>query len=165
MKHRGTRWRSWLRHCATSLKVAGSISDGVIGIFHWHNPSGRTVALELTQPLTEMSTSNISWEAKEADAQGWQPYHVRVPIVLKSGSLNLLEPSGPVQACNGIVYHLKHVTNVNQNQNKYNNSNNSNYTVNRNAKSSTPMAEEGYCHETTYSGPTTHSPNHQALNP
>jgi hypothetical protein len=25
-----------------------------------------------------------------------------VPIVLKSGSLNLLEPLGPVQACNGI---------------------------------------------------------------
>ena len=32
--HRGTQWRSWLRHCATSLKVAGSIPDGVIGIFH-----------------------------------------------------------------------------------------------------------------------------------
>jgi hypothetical protein len=27
-------WRSWLRHCATSRKVAGSIPDGVIGIFH-----------------------------------------------------------------------------------------------------------------------------------
>jgi hypothetical protein len=26
-----------------------------------------------------------------------------VPIVLKSGSLNLLEPSGPVQASNGIA--------------------------------------------------------------
>ena len=26
-----------------------------------------------------------------------------MPIVLKSGSLNLLEPSGPVQACNGIA--------------------------------------------------------------
>jgi len=26
-----------------------------------------------------------------------------VPIVLKSGSLNLLEHSGPVQACNGIA--------------------------------------------------------------
>ena len=26
-----------------------------------------------------------------------------MPIVLKSGNLNLLEPSGPVQACNGIV--------------------------------------------------------------
>ena len=24
-----------------------------------------------------------------------------MPIVFKSGSLNLLEPSGPVQACNG----------------------------------------------------------------
>ena len=26
-----------------------------------------------------------------------------MPIVLKSGSLNLLEPSGPVQACDGIA--------------------------------------------------------------
>jgi hypothetical protein len=30
-----------------------------------------------------------------------------VPIVLKSGILNLLEPSGPVKACNGIALHLK----------------------------------------------------------
>jgi len=29
-----------------------------------------------------------------------------VPTVLKSGSLNLLEPSGPVQACNGIALPL-----------------------------------------------------------
>ena len=29
-----TRWRSWARHCAKSWKVLGSISDGVIGIFH-----------------------------------------------------------------------------------------------------------------------------------
>jgi hypothetical protein len=28
------------------------------------------------------------------------------PIVLKSGSLKLLEPSGTVQACNGIVLHF-----------------------------------------------------------
>jgi hypothetical protein len=38
-------------------KVAGSIPDGVIGIFYSHNPSGRTVALGSTHPLTE-----ISWE-------------------------------------------------------------------------------------------------------
>jgi hypothetical protein len=43
------------------LKVAGSIPDGVIGIFNSHNPSGHTMALGLTQPLTEMSTRNISW--------------------------------------------------------------------------------------------------------
>jgi hypothetical protein len=87
-------------------KVAGSILDGVIGIFHWHNPSGRTIALELTQPLTEISSRNISWGVKAAGAQGWQPYHIYVPIVLKSGNLNLLEPSGPVQACNGIALHF-----------------------------------------------------------
>jgi hypothetical protein len=31
---RGTQWRSWFKHCATSRKVAGSVPDGVIGIFH-----------------------------------------------------------------------------------------------------------------------------------
>ena len=60
----GSRWRSWLRHCATSQKVAGSIPDGVIEIFHWRNPSGCTMALRSTQPLTEMSTGNISWGLK-----------------------------------------------------------------------------------------------------
>ena len=40
-----------------------------------------------------------------AGAYGW-PYHLHVPIVLKSGSLNLLEPSGPVQVCNGITLPL-----------------------------------------------------------
>jgi hypothetical protein len=49
-----------LRHCATSWKVASLIPDGVIGIFLWHNPSGRTMALGLTQSLTEMCTRNIS---------------------------------------------------------------------------------------------------------
>ena len=29
----GTQWHGWLRHCATSQKVAGSIPDGVIGNF------------------------------------------------------------------------------------------------------------------------------------
>ena len=61
----------WGRHLTVSLiitnitlhiqKVTGSIPDGVIGIFHWHNPSNRTMALGLTQPLKEMSTRRISW--------------------------------------------------------------------------------------------------------
>ena len=38
----------------TRPKVAGSIPDGVIGIFHLHNPSGRTMALGLH------SASNIN---------------------------------------------------------------------------------------------------------
>ena len=35
----------WLRHYATNRQVAGSIPHGFIGIFQWHNPSGRTMAL------------------------------------------------------------------------------------------------------------------------
>jgi hypothetical protein len=56
----GTLWPSWLRHCAASQKVAGSIFDGVIRIFHLHIPSGRTMVLGLAQLLTEISTTNIS---------------------------------------------------------------------------------------------------------
>jgi len=44
-----------------SRKVAGSIPDGVIGLFHWNNISGRTMVLGSTQPLTEMSTRDVSW--------------------------------------------------------------------------------------------------------
>ena len=58
IRQRGTRWHSRLNHCATSRKVAGSIPYVVIGIFHYHNLSGCTMALGLTQPLTEMSTRN-----------------------------------------------------------------------------------------------------------
>jgi hypothetical protein len=75
-------------------------TDGVTEIFHCHETSGRTMALGLTQPPTEMSTRNIV--AKGGQCVGLQPYHLHVPIVLKCGSLRLLEPSGPVQACNGI---------------------------------------------------------------
>jgi len=88
-----TRWSSWLRHCATNRKVSGSIPDGVIGIFQWHNSSGRTMALGLTQPLTGVT----------GIFPGWQPYHLNMPTVLKSGRLNLLDPSEPVQDSNGIV--------------------------------------------------------------
>ena len=57
---RDTRWRSWLMHCATSWEVAGSFPDGVIAIFHWRNPTGRTMALGKTQGLTEMRDQEYS---------------------------------------------------------------------------------------------------------
>jgi hypothetical protein len=61
------------------------------------------MALGLIQLLTEMSTRNISRGVKAVIAWDWQSYYLHVPIVLKSGSLNLLEPSGPVKACNGMA--------------------------------------------------------------
>jgi len=43
------------------LEGCGFDSRGVIGIFYWHNPSGRTMALGSTQPVIETSTRDISW--------------------------------------------------------------------------------------------------------
>jgi hypothetical protein len=57
----GTAVAQWLRYCATNLKVAGSIPDGVMEFFIDINTSDRTMALRSTQPLTEMSTRSISW--------------------------------------------------------------------------------------------------------
>jgi len=39
-------------------------------------------------------------------------YHLRVSNFLKSGSPNHLEPSGPVQACNGIALPLLYLQNI-----------------------------------------------------
>ena len=57
----GTAVAQWLRCFTTNRKVAGSIPDGVIGIFHRHNPSDPTMALWSNQPLIEMNTRSISW--------------------------------------------------------------------------------------------------------
>jgi hypothetical protein len=54
------RWRIFLEHCPTSWKVAGSIPDSFIGIFNWHNPSGRTVAMGSNRPLKEMGKDKVN---------------------------------------------------------------------------------------------------------
>jgi hypothetical protein len=41
-----------------SQKIASSIPE-FTGFFNWPNPSSRTMALESTQPLTQMSTRNL----------------------------------------------------------------------------------------------------------
>ena len=61
-------WPSWLRHYATSRKVAGSTPVGVIGIFDSPNPPGSTLNIGSTQPLTGMSTRGV----KAADGLDWQ---------------------------------------------------------------------------------------------
>jgi hypothetical protein len=60
----GTWLRSWLRHYATSRKVACSSPDEV-DFFNLPNPSNRTMALGSTQSLTEMSTRNLSGGVKD----------------------------------------------------------------------------------------------------
>jgi hypothetical protein len=75
----------WLRHCATNRKDAGSISDGVTGFFHWHNPPGCTIALGSTQPLTEMSTRGKG---------GWCIGLITLPPVF-ADCLKIWEPKPP----------------------------------------------------------------------
>ena len=96
----GTAVAQCLRCCATNRNVAASIPDGVIGIFYRHNPSDRTMALESTQPLTEMSTRRISL-GKCGRCVRLTTLLPPCVVVMKSGNLNFLEPSGPLQAFNG----------------------------------------------------------------
>jgi hypothetical protein len=58
-----------------------------------HNPDGRTMALVLTQSLNRNEYQEYFLGLKAAGAYVWQPYHLLVPIIMKSWSLNLLEPS------------------------------------------------------------------------
>ena len=80
------RSRSWMRHCGTSRKVAGSISDGVFEICHCLQSSGCTVAVGPTQSLTDASTRDAPWVSGEggpcvgpttlspcADWNPWEP--------------------------------------------------------------------------------------------
>jgi hypothetical protein len=61
--------RSWLRHYTMGRKFAGSIPDEVIRLFfNWPIASSYTIAIRITQPLTEMSTRNLS-ESKARPAR------------------------------------------------------------------------------------------------
>ena len=61
------------------------------------------MALGLTQTLTQMSTRNISWGWRRPVRRADNLTTFMCRLSLKSGSVNFLEPSGPVQVCNGIA--------------------------------------------------------------
>jgi hypothetical protein len=92
---RGTLWCGWLRHCTTSQKVACLILD-VVHSDVIDNPPGCIMTLGSTQPHTEMSARNISWGVKATPVHRTDILTTFVSVVLKSGSLSLLETSWPV---------------------------------------------------------------------
>jgi hypothetical protein len=64
--------------------------------YHWLDPSGRTMALGSTQPQTEMSNRNISWEVRKAD--NLTAFMFRLSWNLGAlSSCNLQDLSRPVQ--------------------------------------------------------------------
>jgi hypothetical protein len=52
------------------VKIVGYFPDGVIENLHWPNPSGCTVTLRSTQPLTEMSIRYLPWGINTAGEWG-----------------------------------------------------------------------------------------------
>jgi len=64
------------------------------------------MVLGSTQPLTEMSTRSISW-GKGGRCVRLTTLPPSCAVVTKSGNLNCLEPSGPLQACNRTAFHIK----------------------------------------------------------
>ena len=98
---------------ALRYKVAGSIPECVIGIFHWHNPFGRTMALGLTQLLTEMSVRNISW--------GWRWPVLRADnlttfmfrLSWNLGASDSWNPQGLSRPVMGLLYLLYIIHNLN----------------------------------------------------
>ena len=97
----GTAVAQWLRRCATNRKVTGSIPAGVIVILHWHK----------ILPIILWHWSRLSLYQKWVPGPfpgGKGGRCVRLTtlprscaVVMKSGNLNFLEPSGQLQACNG----------------------------------------------------------------
>ena len=67
------------------------------------------MALGSTQPLTEMSTRNISW-GKEGRCVRLTTLPPSCAVVTKSGNPNFLEPSGLLQACNGTALPLPFIS-------------------------------------------------------
>jgi len=86
------------------LEGRGFSSNGVIEIFHWHNPYCRTIAQGSTHPLTEMSTRNISWGGKGSQCVGLTTLSPSCADCLEIWEPQPPGTSGPVQACTGFAF-------------------------------------------------------------
>ena len=97
----GTTVAQWLKCCATNRKVAGSIPAGVTGFF---------VDIKYFQSHYDPGVDSASnrneyqeyfLELKSGRCLRLTTLPPSCAVVMKYGSLNFLEPSGPAQAFNG----------------------------------------------------------------
>jgi hypothetical protein len=88
----------WLCSTAQAMASCGSAAQRRLWPLVALQPSAGYGLLWLCSPSQAMAFSSSRFLHHTH-----QPCHLHVPIVLKSGSLNLLELSGPVKACNGIA--------------------------------------------------------------
>jgi hypothetical protein len=85
----GSQYHIWLRHYATSRKVAGRIPYEVIGFLNCPNPSSRTMVLGSAQPLAEMSAMNLPECEGRLARKADNLTAICEPIVRKYGSLDV----------------------------------------------------------------------------
>jgi hypothetical protein len=101
-------------HYATKRKVACSITDGVIRLFHWHNLSGSNMALGLTQSTTEMNTRIFFFWGGGGGGKGCR--RVGRPTLSHSCAycLEIWQPQNPgtLWACNRAVQGLSYPTSL-----------------------------------------------------
>jgi hypothetical protein len=97
--YRGTAVAQWLRCCATNRKVAGSIPNIVIGIFHWHRIL--PIALWPWGRLKQKWVPGAFPGGKGGRCVRLTTSPPSCAVFMKSGNLNFLEPSVPLRACNG----------------------------------------------------------------
>ena len=97
----GTAVAQWLRCCATNRKLTGSIPAGVSGFFI----DIKSFRLHYGPGVDSASNRN-----------NYQEFYLppSCAAVKKSGNLNFLEPSGPVQVCNGTALHFSYYNNNKQ---------------------------------------------------
>jgi len=102
----GTAVAQWLRCCVTNRKVAGSIPAGVSGFFI----DIKYLRSHYGPGVDSASNSNEYQEHFLGVKSGRCVRLTTLPpfcaVVMKSGNLNFLEPSGSLQACNGTALPL-----------------------------------------------------------
>ena len=105
----GAAVAQWLVCCGTNRKVAGSNPDGVTGIFHWHNPSYRTMALRVDSASNRNEYQEDFLGVNAAGAYGWQPYHLPVQLSWNLGTLTSWNPLGHSRPVTGRLF-IEHKT-------------------------------------------------------
>jgi hypothetical protein len=102
---KGTVVAQWLRYCATNQNVAGLIPDGVIGIFHWHKSFWSHYGPGVNSASNKW-VPGVFPGGKYGRCLRLTTLPPSCAVLKKSGNLNFLECSGPLQACNGTALPL-----------------------------------------------------------
>jgi len=102
----GTAVAQWLRYCATNRKVAGSNPAGVGGIFIDIKSFRSHCGPGFDSASNRNEYQEYFLRGKDGRCLRLTTLPPSCTVVTKSGNLNFLEDSGPLQACKGTALPL-----------------------------------------------------------